>query len=206
MWAPEQARAVLAEAEGDPPAPLYGLALYSGLRQRELLGLHRADLGLDRAVLRVRRTLQRAPEGSLVEMEPKTERGRRTVALPPSVVVSLRQYRTAQLEARMRAGPRWNDTPFVFTTALGAPIGGTSVTRRFQRLVGRLGLPSARFHDLRHMAATFQLAAGASVADVASNLGHVSAYMTLKVYAHATERTKRQAVARMASLLGRGYQ
>ena len=70
----------------------------------------------------------------------------------------------------------------------------------------RLELPPARFHDLRHMAATFQLAAGASVVDVASNLGHASAYMTLKVYAHATEQTKRQAVARMASLLAGGYQ
>jgi len=101
------------------------------LRARSLR-LRWDDVDLDAAHLTVRHTLARV-DGELVLLEPKTERSRRTIALPDVVVTALRGHRTQQKMERLVAGTSWVDSEHVFTTSRGAPLDAATVTRSFQR-------------------------------------------------------------------------
>jgi len=177
-------------------------ALATGLRQGELLGLRWGDLDLDaRKTLHVRHSLARV-EGKLELLEPKTDRSRRTVVLPEVVITALRAHRTRQRMDRLLAGSRWMDTGHVFATTVGTPLDAASVTRSFQRLLDRAGLPRCRFHDLRHAAATFLLAQGFTLEDVKNLLGHSSIVLTSNTYGHVLEQRQQQVARGMDAVLG----
>ena len=117
--------------------------------------------------------------------EPKTERSRRTVVLPQSVVTALRADRKRQLRERMAAGPAWVDSGHVFATTIGRPHHAATITRAFDKALARAELPDVRFHDLRHSAATFLLAQGMTLEDVKQLLGHSSIVLTSNTRARA---------------------
>ena len=187
IWDEGQAARFLLGAKADPNVLLYETALHTGMRQGELLGVQWNDVDLDQRKLSVNRSLQRVTGQGLVALPLKTERSKRTIRISNSVATKLREHRTDQLEAQLRAGSSWRNTGYIFTTPTGTPLDGRNVTRRFQRLAAKLMLPSARFHDLRHMSASFLLAHGVSVVLVARRLGHTNASTTLRFYAHATD-------------------
>ena len=150
----EQVGTFLAATAADRLGPLYTVAVGTGLRQGELLGLRWEDVDLDGATLAVVHTLSR---GSRTLAEPKTDRARRTLRLGSEVLAALREQRRRQLEERLAAGPRWREQGYVFTTPRGAPLDGAFVLRTFQRALGAAGLPKQRFHDVRHATATLLL-------------------------------------------------
>jgi integrase len=145
--------------ERDRFEALYVLALTTGLRIGELLGLKWSDIDLDARRLRVSRQLQRGQEG-LIFTEPKAA-SRRTVDLPARTVEALKRHRKRQFEDALKAGGAPQDNALVFAAALGTPLGPEMVTQRsFKPLLKRAGLPEIRFHDLRHTFATLLLARG----------------------------------------------
>jgi integrase len=166
-----------------------------------VLGLAWEDVDLDKARLTVRHTLQRV-DGELVLLEPKTERSRRTIALPEVVVSALRGHRTRQKMERLVAGSSWVVSGHVFTTSWGTPLDAATVTRSFQRALKAAGLPHHRFHDLRHSAATFLLAQGFTLEDVKSLLGHSSIVLTSNTYGHVLEERQRAVALGMDAVLG----
>ncbi|TAM55773.1 MAG: site-specific integrase, partial [Chloroflexota bacterium] len=178
----DEVRTFLASVEGDRLAPLYVVAIGTGLRQGELLGLRWADLDLDRGMLTVRHQLGR--DGLLAE--PKTARARRTLALGGAVRSALREQRRRQAADRLAAGGHWQDQGYVFTTPTGGPLDHANVLHRFQAAIGRAGLPHQRFHDLRHAAATLLLERGEDLAVISKMLGHSNLGTTADVYAHLT--------------------
>ncbi len=140
--------------------------------------------------------------GKLELLEPKTDRSRRSVALPEVVVSALRAHRTRQRMERLVAGSRWQDTGHVFATTIGTPIEAARVTRSFALALERAGLPHIRFHDLRHAAATFLLAQGFTLEDVKNLLGHSSIVLTSNTYGHVLEQRQQQVARGMDALLG----
>ena len=116
------ARAIRGAVVGDRLESLVTVALGSGLRQGELLGLRWSDVDLDAGTLTVRHALQRGGGAQLVE--PKTARSRRTIRLPAFALAALRDQRRRQLEDRLLAGSRWQEGGYVFTSLIGdAPVG-----------------------------------------------------------------------------------
>lgn len=212
----EEARRLLEQIAGDRLEALYVLALTVGLRQGELLGLRWQDLDLDGGALRVAGALQRQrlPDGSTAPqlVEPKTRRSRRTVALSALAVEALRRRRVVQLEERVHAGARWQEplgsgpgrgsTGLVFTTGLGTPLEASNVTHYFQRHLRAAGLPRARFHDLRHSAASFLLARGTPPRVVMELLGHSTMATTMNIYGHVLQDQLKDAAGRMDALFG----
>jgi integrase len=167
--------------ERDRFEALYALALTTGLRIGELLGLKWSDIDLDARRLRVSRQLQRGEEG-LIFTEPKAA-SRRTVDLPGSTVEALKRHRKRQAEETLKAGGAYQDNDLIFAGDLGEPIGSEKVTQRaFKPLLKRAGLPEIRFHDLRHTFATLLLARGVHPTYVQRALGHASVKMTLDRY------------------------
>lgn len=194
----EQARALIAATAGDRHEALYVVAITTGMRQGELLGLRWQDVDLDAGRLTVRHTLR---VGMRELSEPKTERARRTLRLGADSVTVLREHRRRQLEERLAAGRRWIDSDFVFATSIGTPLDSHNVTHAFQRILARAGLPHQRFHDLRHACATLLLEDGEELGVVSRILGHSQIATTADVYAHLTPAMLERSAARMDAIL-----
>ncbi len=181
----EQVKMLLAAARGDRLEALYVLAVTTGMRIGEMLGLKWQEVDLSAGTLQVRRTV--APDGTL--NPPKTASSRRTVRLSRLAIRALRRHpRTAE---------------WVFASAAGTPIGVCNFHKNSWRpLLKRAGLPHARFHDLRHTAATLMLSRGVPVKVVSEMLGHADVSTTLSIYAHVLPDMQGGAAAAMDDLLG----
>ncbi|MEX0781286.1 MAG: site-specific integrase [Dehalococcoidia bacterium] len=197
---PEQARTLVAACQGHPLGALIVTALDTGIRQGEALGLRWSDVDFERHELRVAQALQRI-NGAPQFDEPKSATSRRTVALTTLTAGFLRELRTRQKAMRLKAGPEWQDTDLVFTSEIGAPLVGSTVTHQFQRLLVDSGLPRQRFHDLRHASASFLLAQGVGIKAVSERLGHSQITLTLSTYAHIADEIQKDAASRMDALL-----
>jgi integrase len=179
-----QVSQLLVAVNGHRWEALYHLAIVTGMRQMELLGLKWADLDWIRQMLKVERQLIR-PDGNGVEFSsPKTRYGKRSVALGGKTVDVLRAHNERQQGERLAAGDKWVENGLIFTNSLGGPIDPRNLLRNFKQLLRDAGLPAIRFHDLRHSAATLMLNAGIPVIVVKRRLGHARASITLDVYGH----------------------
>jgi integrase len=207
VWSPEEARRFVEAARGDRLFALWFLLLTTGLRRGEAVGLRWADIDLDRSVMSVRRTIA-SVDGEMVEMEPKTAKSRRSVALDAATVKALRAHRKRQEVERRLVGEGWIETGAVFAYPDGRPLHPDHVMVVFRRLVADAGLPLIRLHDLRHTAATLALAAGVHPKVVQERLGHSSIGITLDTYSHVIEGMQADAASKVAQLLlspeGRG--
>ena len=192
---------LLAACADDPLGPLVTVAVLTGLRQGELLGLQWGDIDWERGELSIVRSLQRVRGQGLVVVPPKTVASRRRIPLPPLALEALRVQRRQQLTWRLAAGPAWTDGDWVFTSMLGVPLDPAETTRRFHRLLARAGLPHRRFHDLRHTTATLLLTDGVHPKVVASLLGHSTIQITLDTYSHVTPGLARQAADHLQQLI-----
>jgi integrase len=196
----EQARHFLETSREDRLAPLFHVAITTGLRQGELFGLRWQDVDLDTGTLTVRHALQRiGGEPKLVE--PKTALSRRTITLPTSAVTALREQRVRQIEERLLAGSEWRDWGLVFSTCIGTPMDPSNVTKRLHGLLDRAGLPRQRFHDLRHCAASLLLAGGVAPRTIMGILGHSQISLTMNTYAHLSPGLERDAADRLDAIL-----
>ncbi len=199
---PEESGVFLRFVKGHRLAALFTVAISTGLRQSELLALQWADVNFEEGAISVERSLQRYA-GAYHLDEVKTEKSRRTIAIPAPVVDILRQQATAQKADRLRAGALWvgEQWKLVFATEAGGPLSGVSVTHAFQDALKRAGLPVVRFHDARHGAATYLLAAGVDIRTVMDILGHSDIRTTANIYTHVVPQLKRAAADKIGGLL-----
>jgi integrase len=199
-----EARTFLDAARGDRFEPLYVLAITTGLRRGELLGLRwdDADLSEARGTLRVGRALVREG-GRYILGETKTKRGRRRVNLTPRTVTALKAHRKRQLEERVRLAGLYEDHGLIFASENGTPLNPENLVKRsFKPLLKRAGLPEIRFHDLRHTCATLLLSRSVHPKMVQELLGHATIAMTLDTYSHYLPSMGDQASGAMGDALG----
>ncbi len=194
----EEARRLIATTADDELGPLWALLIATGLRQGEALGLAWADVDSAAGTLTVRRALARGWDGKPKLGPPKSDRSRRTIALPAVARAALDRQRIRQDTAREAAGSAWQDRDdLVFTDAVGRPLVGRSITPALRPGLARAGLPPIRCHDLRHTAATLQLAAGVPLATISRTLGHSTIAITADIYAAVTPDLRREAADAM---------
>ena len=142
------------------------------------------------------------PNGKMVVVsEPKTARGRRSVALDPETVEVLKGQASQQLADQEDRGEKWSDTGLVFTKEDGEAWHPEVVSRFFRAAVKRSHLPEIRLHDLRHTHATLALRAGIHPKVVSERLGHATISITLDTYSHAIPAMQEEAAARIAELV-----
>lgn len=177
------------------------LAVSSGMRRGEVLGLRWSSVDLDAGIVRVVSTLQQVGQ-SVSFADPKTDRARRTIALPPFAVEVLRTHRREQNERRLLLGEAWQDLDLVIDRGDGAPVAPDVFSRSFQRLARRIGLDGCRLHDLRHAFATTLLAGGVHPKIASEALGHASVAFTMDTYSHVLPTMQEQAAAAIQEALG----
>lgn len=201
----EQAQKLLEGAENDRLRALWWFLAMTGCRRGEALALKWDDIDWNRKVVVIQRTL--ATEGSFRTFhEPKTAKGRRTVALSDHTIEVLKLHYEGQRAERLERGSTWKDEGYVFTNRYGGLLWPNDVWRTFKRLVERTGLPKAiRMHDLRHAMATAWLANGIPVKVVSERLGHGDISVTLQIYGHVLPNMQAEAAEAMDNLLMKKY-
>jgi integrase len=198
-WAKDEARKFLEVAEQDPWNPLWLVALTTGLRRGELLGIRWQDVDLAKGTLHVRQSLNAV--GGLRYFEaPKTAAGRRVVALSGGSVAALKAHRVRQNERRLQSSS-WQDCDLVFTGTDGGPLWPDDVSHRFKALTALAEVVPIRLHDLRHTHATLLLKEGVHLKIVSERLGHTGIQITADVYSHVTPDMQQGAAQRIDDAL-----
>jgi integrase len=191
-------RRLLDGTRDDPLGPLYALAVTTGLRLGELLGLAWSDVDEAAGTLTVRRSLAEAPGHRWALADPKSARSRRTLPLPELAKQAIERQRRLQEGDRAAAGTAWQDRDgLIFTDPAGRPLDPRNASHAFQVARGRLELPAVRFHDLRHSAATMLLAGGVPLAVISELLGHAGIAITASHYAAIVPELRREAADAM---------
>jgi integrase len=200
---PGEARIALEAAKGHRLEALFTVALFLGLRQGEILGLRWADVDLEAGTLEVTQALQRV-DGSLILKAPKTEKSRRRLTLPATVVAALRAHRDRQAFERQAVGKHWKESGLVFTTTIGTPIDPRNALRIWQKLLADAGLPRRTFHVTRHTAVSVLIGEGVPLKVIQEILGHSVLSTTADVYGHLFPQAFTEAAEAMERALGTG--
>jgi integrase len=205
-WRPAEVRAFLAGTADDRLHAAFVVLLSTGMRWGELLGLRWSDVDLDAGELSIRRTLitvdvQRKGDPGYAWSEPKTKKGRRTIALDSGCVRALREHRRRQAAERLAFGPGYTDDDLVICQADGRPIHPKTFSYYWDRAVRRLGMPRLTVHGARHTWATLALQAGISPRVVQERIGHAHVSITLGTYSHVDLAMQADAAARVAALV-----
>ena len=201
----EQVQQFLIAARGHKWETLFSMALATGMRQGELLGLKWQDINFSTGTLQVRRILSRVMSErkvrEFIEADPKTQKSRRSITLAPFALEALKQHRARQIETKVKAGPSWEEHDYVFCTLTGTHLRPNHVVDEFKKILKRAGLPAIRFHDLRHSTATLLLSLGVHAKVVQEMLGHTQISMTMDIYSHVLPSMQVDAVNRLNDLL-----
>jgi integrase len=187
---------VLNVAANTPYYALFYLALFTGMRRSELLALRWSDVDLLLCQVYVNRTLHHLRNGDIVFRPPKSVRSRRVIALPPSVVLVLKEHREKQKLDRHMLGVPLKDDDLVFCNYSGKPLLPGTVSHAWTKLVAKIGLNGVRLHDTRHSHASIMLKAGTHPKIVQERLGHASIQTTLDTYSHVAPGLQEAAAKR----------
>lgn len=198
----DEARAVLAAAAGDRLEALAVLVLRLGLRRGEALALRWEDVDFDARHLTINGTLKWEKGGRIYVDTPKTAESQRTIPLVSGTHDALSSHRKRQAADRLKAGPLWRDSDYVFTRPDGQPMVPNVATAWWRSLTERAGVGPRRFHASRHTAATLLLDQGVPLEVVSAILGHAGLSITADVYAKVTADSKRRALASLESVFG----
>jgi integrase len=198
----DEAKRLLDSAKGTRWEANFVLALCTGLREGELLGLRWRFVDLECGTLTVAGNVQPGLNG-LTLKEPKNAASARTLKLPELATVALREHQTRQAAEREKMGEHWHNLDLVFPTTVGTLALCQHFYKRVYRpLVAQADIPPIRFHDLRHGAATLLIAAGVPLPVVSQILGHSTIKVTADLYTHVNLAMQQPATDAMDALLG----
>ena len=196
-----QVQTLLFAARGTRHEVLYQLAVTTGLREGELLGLKWSDLDWVTRHVKVQRQIQWLSGQGLVFSEPKSAAARRVIVLGTATIEKLREHYQQQQWERLAAGDRWVENDLIFPTTKGTPSNWRSLVRSFKKLLQTSSLPNIRFHDLRHTAATLMLQQGIHPKVVQERLGHSQVSLTLNTYSHVLPNMQEEAAEKIDELI-----
>ena len=163
---------------------IFYLALFTGMRRSEILALRWSDIDLKQGQISVNRTLHQLEDRSFVFRQPKTEKGRRMIALTPSTISVLKEYKEKQSLQKMLAGAVLKEDDLVFSNIDGNPMLPGTISHAWTKIAARAGLKGIRLHDARHTHASLLLKQGIHPKIVQERLGHASIEVTLDIYSH----------------------
>ena len=196
-----EVRLLIQTAECTQMEALFWIAITTGMRIGEILGLKWKDFDRNSGNIQIKRQVQRRKGEGLVFCPPKSASGVRVIKLGKMTVEKLIEHRNKQHQERMLAGEKWQDYDLIFTSPIGTPLDVSNVHKVYKSCLKAAGLPNIRFHDLRHTAATLMLQQGINPKVVQERLGHSDISLTLNTYSHVLPSMQEEAAEKMDELL-----
>jgi integrase len=197
----DQVRVFLSAAKGTRNEALFWVAVSTGLREGEILGLKWSDLDWKTKHLQIKRQVQRLKGEGLVLVEPKSSAGKRMVVLSSATMAVLQKHLNYQQDEKLIAKNNWQENDLIFPSTLGTPLDPSRMNKDFKNTLKKAGLPDIRFHDLRHTAATLMLQQGTHPKIVQERLGHSDISLTLNTYSHVLPSMQEEAAEKMDEIL-----
>lgn len=180
----------------------YTLAIYTGFRRGELLGLEWKDIDFNTNMITINRTsLYSKSQGGTYTETPKTETSYRTLKLPDEVIGTILHWRDLQDKQRNKVGSKWQETDRIFTKWNGLPLDGTAPGYFFKQFCERTGMRYVCNHSFRHFYTTVLISNGIDVKTVQSCLGHSTPTTTLQIYAHTFQAAQVRAMDTVANTI-----
>ena len=199
-FTPEETAKFLDAAKSDKYFPAFLLAIETGMRPEEYLGLQWKDIDFENKILAVRRALVVKKGGGFIFTEPKTKKSRRSIPISDSLIVALKINRW--LQERTQSNESYQNLDLVFASEIGTPLlHGNLLRRHFKPIRDKAELPKIRLYDLRHTTATLLLSAGENPKVVSERLGHASIVLTLDTYSHVLPSMQKDATNKMEKLM-----
>ena len=199
----EQIKQFLAAVARHKYKMIYEVTIFTGMREGEVLGLQWSNIDFKNGTITISKQLQKEKkkQGKYYLAPLKNDKAR-TMIPAPFVIQLLKKQREEQILQRFKAGASWNNEfELVFTDELGKHLVHGTVYKNYKRLAADIGVPSSRFHDLRHSYAVAAIQSGDDIKTVQGNLGHATASFTLDVYGHVSEQMKKQSSERMEQFI-----
>lgn len=211
-WTKEEAKIFLNAVKSHRLYPLYLLALTTGMRRGELLGLRWKDVDFKKHTVRITQSLVTTSSGDKLQETTKTEKGERIIDISPLVTAELSKHRKRQAEEFMALGRPEKDLNLVFTSTKGTPLSPRNLDRHFKNTLKKLNeslrkqgneeLKAITFHGLRHTYATLMLTEyGQDVTTVSARLGHANVRVTYDVYSHVIPKKQKEAACKTDDLI-----
>jgi len=199
----EAIKTFLNAIQGHRYETLFVVDLFTGMRQSEIIGLTWDCIDFASGTIFVYRQLQREKiKGGTYQFVSLKNNKSRTIKAAPTLMSLLKEQKRTQSRWKLHAGAAWkNEDDLVFTGELGHHLAHHTVYKDAKKVYKEIGLPSTRFHDLRHSYATAALDAGDSMKNVQTNLGHYSSAFTMDTYAHVTVKMQQESADKMEAFI-----
>lgn len=199
-WTAEQANKFLAAIKKDRNYIIYLLALTTGMRRSELLGLRWDDVDLKKNLLSVKQVMVRV-KGGYKFQDPKTKKSKRTIQISDKVAAALKEWKRKQNIEKAAFPGEYNEQNLILCSIMGEPVNPESVSRNFKKDLEAAKMPDIRFHDLRHCHASMLLEQGVDIKTISDRLGHSTITMTADIYSHITDKLQAKAVKSLDNAL-----
>lgn len=199
----KETKVFLEEAKNDRWYTVFLIAVETGMRPEEYLGLQWADIDFERGCVTVRRALVWLKGGGWKFDEPKTAQSRRSIPLTQTALNALKLHKREQSEHLLKLGANYQKHDLVFASELGTPFHWRNLrNRHFKKILERAKLPKTiRLYDLRHTCATLLLMAGENPKIISERLGHASIPLTLDTYSHVLPNMQQAATEKLEKML-----
>ncbi|MEH7445189.1 site-specific integrase [Bacillus sp. JJ1122] len=199
VWNEDEVNQFFRTGKDDPLFIVFFLALMTGMRQGEILGLRWQDIDLEKGLLRIKQTLSH--DGKTFISGAKTQSSLRTINLSYQTLNILKKTRNSIAKIKLSMGSIYQDYDLVACCQHGTPLNPANVRRTFKKLIKLAGLPDIRFHDLRHTHATLLLSQGVNVKVISERLGHSNIKVTLDTYSHVLPTMQEEVVRKLDQLI-----
>lgn len=204
----QEQKKFLSVIKGAKNEALFLTALYSGLRQGELLALTWNDINFKESYIQVNKTVAEVadvtPEGrgklKRILQTPKTKSSIRKVDIPKILVSILKHHKLNQAQHKLKDNDRYEDNNLVFCTKYGKFINSRNLRQLFKDILKENDIKDRKFHDLRHTYATRLFELGEREKTVQKLMGHSNIAVTMNTYTHVLDNIKEKAVSKLDGL------
>lgn len=167
------------------------IAIYTGMRRGEILGLMWSNVNLEKGYILVDKALYSTSKGLQIS-SPKTDKSIRKIAIPKTLVKELKRNKINQMKDKLKLGASYQENDMVCCNRDGSLINPKSFSRKFHTLLKSNNLPLVRFHDLRHSHASLLVKLGVQPKVISERLGHSNISITMDLYSHIYEETDKE--------------
>ena len=202
IWDEKEINTFLNEAKKDRLYICFLIAITTGMRQSEILGLQWKDVDFKKGLLHVRKSLSRKSKGEPIFNMPKTKSSIRSISVSKHVVEELKKHKEKQDEMIEMLGEVYSNYSLVIPSSIGTSMNHRNVLRTMDRLIENCGVKKITFHEMRHTHASLLLGKGlANYVEIKERLGHSDAKITLSIYSHPLSEEKDKVADAFDSLI-----